>query len=270
MKTGIIGLGNMGSSLAAGLLNGGALVPGQLYLSNRSAEKLKAFSERFPGVHILNDNRELADVCDLTFVCTRSGEIPEVLRDISPIRKGRLLVMVNAGLDLKAIESTCQGAASKLIPSVTMEVGRGVSLLCHGSDVTAAQKAELERMLATASAVRVVPEAMLAAATELTSCGPALMAEMMRQFSIAGAHHGNIGHEEAWDMVLETMVGTALLLEKGVTVNELETKVATKGGITEQGLKVLSSEMPAMMDHLMEATMAKQASVRGEMSRRIG
>ncbi|MDD1772242.1 MAG: NAD(P)-binding domain-containing protein [Methanomassiliicoccales archaeon] len=269
MRAGVIGLGNMGSALAAGLLNGETLKPEQLLLVNRSSEKVEAFRLRYPGVRAARNNKELAESCEIIFVCTRSGEVPAVLREISPVRHGAHVIMVNAGLDLSAIESACQGAASKLIPSVTMEIGRGVSLVCHGKNVSAAQKADLEMMLGSASMVKVVPEGDLNAATELTSCGPALMAEMMHQFSMAGVRHGGFDEDEAWAMVLETLVGTALTLEKGVTVEDIKGRVATKGGITEQGLKVLTAELPAVMDHMMMVTMAKQASVHGELTKRL-
>ena len=71
-------------------------------------------------------------------------------------------------------------------------------------------------------------------------------------------------------MVLETLMGTALTLESGVSVPELNEKVATKGGITEQGLKILEDELPAIFDMVFARTMAKQAEVRKRLLKDVG
>lgn len=269
MRAGVIGLGNMGSALAAGLLNGNALLPEQLMLANRSLDKAEAFHARYPGVQIAADNHALAKTCDIIFICVSSSQASTVLKDISPVHKSTHAVVVSGGLELANIEALFKGPSSRLMPSVTMEAGRGISLVCHGSNVAPEQMHALESMLSKTSKVKIVPEGQFGALADLTSCGPALISEMMHQFSLAGARHDGIDGSEAWEMVLETLVGTVLTLEKGITVKGMEEKVATKGGITEQGLKVLAKELPVVLDHMMEATTAKRALVHGELSKKV-
>ena len=47
---------------------------------------------------------------------------------------------------------------SKVIPSVTMEVGRGVTLICHGQEVEKGQKELLENMFGSVGPVKVIVE----------------------------------------------------------------------------------------------------------------
>ena len=47
-----------------------------------------------------------------------------------------------------------------------------------------------------------------------------------------------------------------------VTLDELKSKVATKGGISEQGLKVLDRELPRVFDKIIEATVMKHEAVK--------
>ena len=266
MKVGFIGLGNMGSAIAVGLLDNGGLEPGQVQLANRSPGKAEDISLRFPGAEVVKGNGRLAEQCDIVFVSVRSDQVLNVLKEISSQRQGSHLVITNGGFTLDQMEKICPGAVSKLIPSITMEVSRGVSLVCHGSRVKPEQRNILENILRKASMVKIVPEEKFDVAADLTSCGPALIAEMMGQFSLAGVRHGQINPEESWDMVLETLVGVALALQNGIGVEELKSKVATKGGITEQGLRVLERELPGVFDHMMEATLAKYSMVRKNMS----
>jgi pyrroline-5-carboxylate reductase len=54
-------------------------------------------------------------------------------------------------------------------------------------------------------------------------------------------------------MVIETMYGTGkLLLEKGITFDNLINRVATKGGITEEGTKTIENKLPEIIieDHI--------------------
>ena len=50
LKFGFIGLGNMGSSLASGLLKNGAVSPENAMVANRSLGKAESFAKRYPGV----------------------------------------------------------------------------------------------------------------------------------------------------------------------------------------------------------------------------
>jgi len=269
VKVGFIGLGNMGSALAAGLLVHGGLRPEQAVFFNRSPAKAEALRDRFPGAYVAGSIIEAVERTDLIFVSVPTDQVLRVIHEVSPLPRDKHMVITNGGLTLAQMDKLCQGAVSKLVPSVTMEVGRGVSLLCHGDLVPSEAQMALERLLSQASVVKVIPEGQFEVATDLTSCGPALLAEMASQLAAAGVRHGHLKQEEAWSMVLETLVGTALTLEKGISVAELSEKVATKGGITEQGLKVLGRELPPVFDHVMAETLAKHASVKRGLADRL-
>jgi len=59
-------------------------------------------------------------------------------------------------------------------------------------------------------------------------------------------------------MVLETLLGTAKLLQaKNMGFEALISAVATKGGISEEGIKVLDRHLPTVFDDLVETTMNK-------------
>ena len=269
MKFGFIGLGNMGSSLAAGLLDSGAVPSESVVIANRSPGKTESFARRYPKTVVAENNLKAAESSDTVFVAVRTDQLLGVLREVSSVRKEVHVVVVNGAMPLSVLEGVCKGPVSKLIPSVTMERGRGVSLISHGPSVSTSQASRLEEALGRASKVVMVPEERMDVATDLTSCGPALIAEMMHQFAEAGVRHG-IDRRDAWEMVLETLQGAALALASGESVASLKEKVATKGGITEQGLLVLEAGLPAVFDKVMDRTLAKHAEVRKRLLKDIG
>ena len=63
-------------------------------------------------------------------------------------------------------------------------------------------------------------------------------------------------------LVKETLAGTTELLARdGCSFEAIIEEVATKGGITEEGVKVIDREIPSMYDHLLDATRAKRKLV---------
>lgn len=259
----------MGSSLAAGLLDSGAVPSESVVIVNRSPSKAESFARRYPGTVVAENNLKAAEGSETVFVAVRTDQLLGVLREVSSVGKGVHVVVVNGAVPLSVLEDVCRNPVSKLIPSVTMERGRGVSLISHGPSVSESQASRLEEALGRASKVVMVPEDRMDVATDLTSCGPALIAEMMDQFAQAGMRHG-IDRKDAWEMVLETLQGAALALASGESAASLKEKVATKGGLTEQGLLVLKAELPAVFDKVMERTLAKHAEVRERLMKDIG
>jgi pyrroline-5-carboxylate reductase len=68
-------------------------------------------------------------------------------------------------------------------------------------------------------------------------------------------------------LVVETLLGTALTLSSGAfSFDEMKSRVATKGGITEQGLAVLDQEMPRVFDQVLEATRSKHETVKAALT----
>ena len=68
-------------------------------------------------------------------------------------------------------------------------------------------------------------------------------------------------------LVVETLLGTALTLaSRDTSFDELKSMVATKGGITEQGLAVLDREMPRIFDQVLQATVSKHEAVKGKIT----
>ena len=59
-------------------------------------------------------------------------------------------------------------------------------------------------------------------------------------------------------MLTETIYGTGkLLVEKNITFDTLINRVATKGGVTEEGTKVIDEKLPQIINEMFEKTSRK-------------
>lgn len=246
MNTGFIGTGSMGGMLLRSLLRTWALVPGNVWATNRSQAKIEALATEFPGIHIAG-SRQLAASCDLIFLCVKSGDAASVLAQMdAELYPDQLLVTTASAIPLKMLEDRVPCRVAKLIPSITQEIGAGVSLLMYGSRVTPEDRRLLEDLLKRISRPVVISEAQARPAIGLASGGPALIAYLLESMAQEAARYNpELSPELARTLVKETASATMrLMAEAKMSEAEVIRRVATPGGMTELGIKALSQHVP--------------------------
>jgi pyrroline-5-carboxylate reductase len=257
VKTGFIGCGNMGGVLLKSLLHRGALNQREVVVSTRTRSKLDELVSQYPWLEVTG-NVELSKKCSRIFICVKTAEARGVVKEISHNLDGVHLISICAGLEIKNLAKVFPGKITKVIPTLTSEVNAGVSLVCHNDLVGDEDRDYIHKILGRISTVKVIGENNFEVCADLTSCAPAFIASIFREFMNAGVRHGNLSVGEAFEMVVPTLYGTAKLLhEKQTGFEEIITKVATNGGISAEGLKVLDRELPTLFDELFEATLSK-------------
>ena len=86
------------------------------------------------------------------------------------------------------------------------------------------------------------------------------------EFAKSASRNNRFSEEDAVEMVIKTLYGTAKLLnEKNMSFVNLINTVATKGGITEEGLKVLDNELPEIFNELFSTCIKKHAIIQKDL-----
>jgi pyrroline-5-carboxylate reductase len=264
-----IDLGSMGGGLLEGLLEYGAFSQKDVLVSTRTKEKIRDFMARFPEVKIIDSNIALAKESRTLFVCVKTGDVRNVLLEIKPhLQTDVHLILITGGLTTRNIAKIFNGKLTKIIPSLTCEVGKSVTLVFHNPLVTDQEASRLEKWLSCLGLVKVINEDHFEIGADLTSCAPAFMASILKHFVQAGLKHSRFTRQDVEEMVLMTFLGTdKLLQEKKIGFDELIIRVATKGGITEEGLKVLNEHLPFVFDELLEASLNKHQMVKSSLDK---
>ena len=263
-KNGFIGYGSMGSMLINGFLKSGVLASEDTVVSNRTLAKIENLAQEWKGISLTTDNRKVARESDLLFVCVRPLDVLRVLHEIKgDLTSATHLVSIAGCVTINDIESQFPGQVTKVIPSITSEVREGVSLVCHNQKVTRDKMEYLEKLLGAISRVVHVRENDFEVAADFTSCAPGMIAAIFDCFVRAGLRHSEIKSDVAQGMIIATLFGTAkLMAEKGISFSELIERVATKGGITEEGVKVLNNHLPSAFDEVFLKTLSKHGVVK--------
>ena len=256
MKIGIIGYGSMGKMLLWKFAESGSYDKDSLLIANRTAEKL-AETE---SIATVCSNTELAENADIIFVCLRPGDMKNALAEIAPcIGKDSLLVTLNGSITFEMIKKVVDHKTAKVIPSVTAEINRSQTIVCYNDLVKQADKDILISLLGIIGEVIELPEEEVGMGSELVSCMPGFIAAVFDVICTAAEKHTDIPRGDIVKMVLNTMCGTgALMLDKDMSFEEVVSRVATKGGITEEGTKVIYDQFPMTAEELFNKTLEKR------------
>lgn len=267
-KIGFIGYGSMGSMIIEGFLSSNVIKPYEIIVSNRTKSKLEDIKKEYPEIEITDNNAYLAEKCREIFIFVGTSAVKEVIEEMKDELSGDShITYIAAALTMENVKGAFPGKISKIIPSLTSKVNEGVSLICHNEKVTEKEADFVNNLFSSISDVKIIEEENFEAGSDLTSCAPAFIAEIFMKFAEAGAKNSNFTPQETEDMVIKTLYGTAKLLYEGnMGFEEVISRVATKGGITEEGVKILEKELPDTFNELLKTTSAKHKKIKEELN----
>jgi pyrroline-5-carboxylate reductase len=255
---GFIGTGHLGSMLIKKLVETEAIEAEEILASNRTQEKVERLAEA-TGIRSVS-NRVVAELSDVIFICVRPLEVRDVLSELAYLLNSqKLVISVAADVSLEKLQSLCPARLARAFPSMASEKLQGVTLLAFGDNTTVEDRRLIADLFHAIGQAVEVEEKDFAVLADLTSSAPGYFAALMREFVLA-AERREINSELAERLVKQTLLGTAFLLEEESFAGLIES-VATKGGITEAGVKVIQREAPGMFDQLFQATEARHELV---------
>jgi competence protein ComER len=261
IRYGFIGTGSMGSMLIRKFIDTGLVMPAAITSSSKTGISARELAET-TGITAVPSNRTVAENADVVVICVKPLQVRGVLAEIRDVLKpDTLLVSIAGCVSLDNLQDWAGETihCARIIPSVTAEENAGISLVAWGRNVRPEDKKLVLCLLNALGTAVETDEKNFDLYTDLTSCGPALIVSMMQEFAGAAIRTGAIPPELAEYLVKETLIGTAWILDsKPTTFDDVIGRVATKGGSTEEGVRVLRARLPETMDDVLKALDAKR------------
>lgn len=269
MKIGVVGYGSMGKMILEKISSGSELIDGKLYVANRNYDKIADLGETY---NLCQSNREIAELADVLIICVRPTDMKIVLEDMKPaLKDDSIIVALNGSITFEQLETICKNKIVKAIPSVTAEINKSQTLICYNGLIKEVEKAYIKKLFECMGTVIELPESEMGMGSELVSCMPGFIAAIFNEICISAQKHTSIPPVEVIRMVLNTMIGTGqLMVENNLSYEEVISRVATKGGITEEGVKVIQESFPKVADAVFEKTLEKRRSVSANAQRKFG
>ncbi len=236
LVVGVIGAGRIGSSIVRAFVSSCSRRV-RVVASARRVETLRAVEE--VGAEATRDNGYVARVADVLFVCVKPFQFPSVAGEIARFVHGKPVVSVMAGVRLATLEEALPGAVLyRAMPNINALFGESTTALALGRGGEEYRELVVG-LLSVLGRVFVVPEEWLDAWTALIGSGPALVAELVDAFVLAGLAVG-LPRDVVYKAVLDMVRSTIVHLEKrSVHPLVVRDEVVTPAGTTIEALKVL-------------------------------
>jgi len=259
-KLGLIGLGNMGSMILDQLLKLNILNESDLYISNRSIEKIENFKKSYNSINISNSNLDVAKNCSNIMICVEPTNVPAVLLEIKPyLNKDSYLMISTATVSYEDLYKIYIGKTTKFMPTLNSTVRSGITLVCHNELVSESDKKYFEGLMSNISEVNIIKEEDMNLCHNLTGSLPAIISEIMLEFVRAASKHSiNMTMEEIEHMAMVSLAGASkLFVEKDMKFEDTIKRVSTKGGITYEGIKIYEKKLPSIFEEAFDVTTKK-------------
>ncbi len=241
-KIAIIGGGNLGRSIAEGLLKSKKFEPENITVTRRKIELLKDLSEQ--GVNVHSDNLLAVSSSDIVIVAVKPYSVDKILNEIKHQLTGnQIVISVATGITVAHMESVLGGEIPvfRAMPNTAIAIRESMTCVAtnNGSDDNVKLVLDIFNLLGTAINIR---EDLMDAATVLAACGIAYALRFIRAASQGGIEIG-FDAQTAQTIASQTVRGAAGLLIQGGQHPEREIdKVTTPQGCTIAGLNEMEHQ----------------------------
>jgi len=236
---GFIGGGNMAEALIKGMTSHGMK---GILLSEPSADR-RTFLEQDYGIKTTSSNREVASSCSLIVLAVKPQNMADVLEEITElVTEEKTVVSIAAGITLSYLRSKLKTKRLvRVMPNTPALVQEGMSVLSLCECFSDGDIARIREIFMSVGRVLTLKEEHMNAVTALSGSGPAFVALFAETMIEAGVKMG-LSRDNAAELAIQTLIGTAKLLETGMPPQRLREMVTSPGGTTAAGLKVFEEE----------------------------
>jgi pyrroline-5-carboxylate reductase len=236
---GFIGGGNMAEAMIKGIVQSGM----KDIMVSEPRDDRRAYLEKTYNVKTTADNKEVVKNCDIIILAVKPQNMDDVTAGINDlVTEEKIVVSIAAGITLSYLTSRLK--TSKIIrvmPNTPALVQEGISVLTLCECIHDREMGLIRSIFMSIGKVLVLPEKYMDAVTALSGSGPAFIALFVEKMIEAGVKVG-LGKDNATELAIQTLIGTAKLLETGMPPDKLREMVTSPGGTTAAGLKVFEEK----------------------------
>ncbi len=249
---GIIGFGNMGEAIAAGLRKTKPELG--IAVMEPKEERREVASSGYQA-RIVENPAELFDFVGLTVIAVKPQIVHEVVSDIRPYAKNGRFVSIVAGTRLDYFRLQLESEqVVRFMPNLAATVGRALVAISYSEPI---EDETLSDAFAVADAIGtrlVIPEKLMSAVTGVSGSGLAFVYSFIHALALGGTRAG-LSYTEALEAARTTVEGAAALLAtRKEQPIELLSRVISPAGTTIEGVNML--EKGAFTHTVMEAVVA--------------
>jgi pyrroline-5-carboxylate reductase len=240
-KIAILGAGNLGTSLAKGLLASKQYTIADMVLTDKRGHRISYLTEK--GFTVTENNAEAVERSQIVVMSVKPQQFEYLVQEIKDyIRPHHIVLSTITGVTLKEIESALgKIPIFRIMPNTALEICESMTCIVSKN----AHTDHIEKILAMFNqmgSTLEITEDMMGAATVVGACGIAFALRFMRAMSQGGIEIG-FNSEMSQLITAQTVKGAArLILETNNHPEREIDKVTTPQGITISGLNEMEHQ----------------------------
>ena len=243
-KIAIIGGGNLGTSIAEGLISSKFSKAADITITRRNINLLEGLRKK--GVVVTSNNNEAVKKSEVVILAVKPFQVKEVVEgiriDLSPGK--HIVVSVITGVFIDDINGILKKAIPvfRAMPNTAIAIKESMTCLSSSKEASANQIEYVKSLFETVGKVVTIDEKLMDAATVLGACGTAYAMRYIRA-NIQGGIEIGFDSVTAALIAAQTVKGAAeLLLQKGTHPEQEIDKVTTPKGCTIAGLNEMEHQ----------------------------
>ena len=252
----VIGVGNMAKAIIHGIIKANIDISEIFLYDNNDSQygDLKELNYKFKYAKSISEAILSADCVLLSVKPQNYGD---VLSEISKVKNcgEKLYISIGAGITSDSVSNALNNAAViRVLPNVPMLIGKGVSVICKAPQVLSDDFAFVCSIFESAGSILLIDEAEMNRIIGVTSSSPAYVFKFINAI-YQGALSQGLCSDALLDSICDMVIGSAQLLkDSSDTPEKLISRVASKGGTTEQALlKLDEHNFDAIIEDAMKA-----------------
>lgn len=232
---GFIGGGNMAEAMIKGMVSKGMK---EILVSEPRDERREELQRNY-GITAVASNREVAEACNIIILAVKPQNMEAVLDETGgDITDKTVVVSIAAGITLAFLKSKLKTKQIvRVMPNTPALVQEGMSVISLSGCEYGSGLDMVKKILMTIGKIIVLPEEQMNAVTAVSGSGPGFIALYAEAVIGAGVKMG-LNRADASELAVQTLLGTAKLLDTGMSAENLRKMVTSPGGTTAAGLKV--------------------------------
>jgi pyrroline-5-carboxylate reductase len=242
MKIGFIGGGNMAEALIKGMIQSSRFKVQDIFVSEPREERRRYLQQSY-GIKTTGSNKEVVSSCGIIILAVKPQNMDTVLDEIGGvITEEKTIVSIAAGITFAYLSSRLK--TKKLIrvmPNTPALVQEGMTVISLCECFSDPSVPVVREIFMSIGEVITLPEKYMDVVTALSGSGPAFIALFIEAMIDEGIKRG-LSRENAIILTTQTFLGTARLLETGITPQKLREMVTSPGGTTAAGLEVFEKQ----------------------------
>lgn len=265
----IIGVGNMGGSLARGLLKSESGRDFSVRVCDQNQERIKELSAQ-GSVTVVTDLAQAKLDDDVIVFCVKPQDLGTVAKTVSGrIDSRSLIISILAGTPTSDVAEQLgfKGAIVRAMPNIPATVGEAATAMCSNDHCTDNQKALAQTVFQAVGEAYWTKESLMDAVTGLSGSGPAYIYMVIEALTDGGVKMG-LPRQLAANLATQTVLGSAALV-KATKLHPaiLRDQVTTPGGTTISAIHELEAHgLRAMLISAVVTATERSATLRTKKS----